>query len=93
MGILIKFNIYLGIRELELVEANEVIYSTITQYFEDRTFDMYVIDRMFNPQGYISYKESFNKANKEIDVEKIKKATNKALNAFVNSYGKEVNNE
>lgn len=88
LGILIKFNVYLEIKELDLIEVNEIIQATVSQYFEDRTFELYTLNRLFNPISYIDYKK--NSEPKEIDAEKIKKATNKALDAFKNSYGKEV---
>lgn len=76
------------IKELDLIEVNEIIQATVAQYFEDRNFEFYKIDRLFAPKSYIDYKEGVKPKN--IDADKIKKATNKALEAFKNSYGKEV---
>lgn len=77
------------IKKLDLIESNEIMCATIQQYLEDRTFEMYVIDRLFNEKSYLGYKENLSNANKKIDADKIKNATNKALQAFKNSYGKE----
>lgn len=77
-------------KELPIEEFNEVCVSSVLQFNDDRTFEVYKMTNLLSekPIEYLEYKKLLIKEVKEIDVVKVKKDTDKALNKFINSLKK-----
>lgn len=89
---MVKYNLYLKLKNEELEEVVFLIMETVSQFYDDRLFEMYNLNNMFATEkvSFKGYKESIEKANskKEVDVEKVRSKTQNALNKFVNSIKK-----
>ena len=89
---MVKYNLYLKLKNEELEEVVFLIMETVSQFYDDRLFEMYNLNNMFDTEkvSFKGYKEIIEKANskKEVDVEKVRSKTQNALNKFVNSIKK-----
>ena len=85
----------MSLRETDLDEFNFIVFNTLEQFYDDRLFEIYNLNNFMASEkmSYFEYKEKLEKKHsKEIDIEKVKKDTNKALNSFINSLKKEGEN-
>lgn len=89
---MVKYNLYLKLKDEELEEVVFLIMETVSQFYDDRLFEIYNLNNMFASEkvSFKGYKEIIEKANnkKEVDVEKVRSKTQNALNKFVNSMKK-----
>lgn len=89
---MVKYNLYLKLKDEELEEVVFLIMETVSQFYDDRLFEIYNLNNMFTSEkvSFKGYKEIIEKANnkKEVDVEKVRSKTQNALNKFVNSIKK-----
>ena len=89
---MVKYNLYLKLKNEELEEVVFLIMETVSQFYDDRLFEIYNLNNMFALEkvSFKGYKEIIEKANnkKEVDVEKVRSKTQNALNKFVNSIKK-----
>lgn len=89
---MVKYNLYLKLKDEELEEVVFLIMETVSQFYDDRLFEIYNLNNMFALEkvSFKGYKEIIEKANnkKEVDVEKVRSKTQNALNKFVNSIKK-----
>lgn len=89
---MVKYNLYLKLKDEELEEVVFLIMETVSQFYDDRLFEMYNLSNMFASEkvSFKGYKEIIEKANnkKEVDVDKVRSKTQNALNKFVNSMKK-----
>ena len=82
----------MSLKETDLDEFNFIIFNTLEQFYDDRLFEIYNLNNLMSSEkmSFFEYKEKLEKmTSKEIDVDKVKKNTNKALNSFINSLKKE----
>ena len=82
----------MSLRETDLDEFNFIVFNTLEQFYDDRLFEIYNLSNFMSSEkmSFFEYKEKLEKmTSKEIDVDKVKKNTNKALNSFINSLKKE----
>ena len=82
----------MSLKETDLEEFNFIIFNTLEQFYDDRLFEIYNLNNLMASEkmSFFEYKEKLEKmTSKEIDVDKVKKNTNKALNSFINSLKKE----
>ena len=82
----------MSLKETDLDEFNFIIFNTLEQFYDDRLFVIYNLYNLMASEkmSFFEYKEKLEKmTSKEIDVDKVKKNTNKALNSFINSLKKE----
>lgn len=82
----------MSLKETDLDEFNFIIFNTLEQFYDDRLFEIYNLNNLMASEkmSFFEYKEKLEKmTSKEIDVDKVKKNTNKALNSFINSLKKE----
>ena len=85
----------MSLRETDLDEFNFIVFNTLEQFYDDRLFEIYNLNNFMASEkmSFFEYKEKLEKmCSKEIDVDKVKKDTNKALNSFINSLKKEGEN-
>lgn len=85
----------MNLKETDLDEFNFIVFNTLEQFYDDRLFKIYNLNNFMSNEkmSYFEYKEKLEKKHyKEIDIEKVKKDTNKALNSFINSLKKEGEN-
>ncbi len=85
----------MSLKETDLDEFNFIVFNTLEQFYDDRLFEIYNLNNFMASEkmSYFEYKEKLEKKHsKEIDIEKVKKDTNKALNSFINSLKKEGEN-
>ena len=85
----------MSLRETDLDEFNFIVFNTLEQFYDDRLFEIYNLNNFMASEkmSFFEYKEKLEKKHsKEIDIEKVKKDTNKALNSFINSLKKEGEN-
>ena len=85
----------MNLKETDLDEFNFIVFNTLEQFYDDRLFEIYNLNNFMASEkmSYFEYKEKLEKKHsKEIDIEKVKKDTNKALNSFINSLKKEGEN-
>lgn len=89
---MVKYNLYLKLKDEELEEVVFLIMETVSQFYDDRLFEIYNLNNMFASEkvSFKGYKKIIEKANnkKEVDVEKVRSKTQNALNKFVNSIKK-----
>ena len=89
---MVKYNLYLKLKDEELEEVVFLIMETVSQFYDDRLFEIYNLNNMFALEkvSFKGYKDIIEKANnkKEVDVEKVRSKTQNALNKFVNSIKK-----
>ena len=82
----------MSLKETDLDEFNFIIFNTLEQFYDDRLFEIYNLNNLMASEkmSFFEYKEKLEKmTSKEIDVDKVKKNKNKALNSFINSLKKE----
>lgn len=82
----------MSLKETDLDEFNFIVFNTLEQFYDDRLFEIYNLNNFMASEkmSFFEYKEKLEKMySKEIDVDKVKKDTNKALNSFINSLKKE----
>lgn len=82
----------MSLKETDLDEFNFIVFNTLEQFYDDRLFEIYNLNNLMASEkmSFFEYKEKLEKmTSKEIDVDKVKKNTNKALNSFINSLKKE----
>ena len=85
----------MSLRETDLDEFNFIVFNTLEQFYDDRLFEIYNLNNFMSNEkmSFFEYKEKLEKMHsKEIDVDKVKKDTNKALSSFINSLKKEGEN-
>ena len=85
----------MSLKETDLDEFNFIIFNTLEQFYDDRLFEIYNLNNLMASEkmSFFEYNEKLEKmTSKEIDVDKVKKNTNKALNSFINSLKKEGEN-
>ena len=85
----------MNLKETDLDEFNFIVFNTLEQFYDDRLFKIYNLNNFMSNEkmSYFEYKEKLEKKHsKDIDIEKVKKDTNKALNSFINSLKKEGEN-
>lgn len=85
----------MSLRETDLDEFNFITFNTLEQFYDDRLFEIYNLNNFMASEkmSFFEYKEKLEKmSSKEIDVDKVKRNTNKALNSFINSLKKEGEN-
>lgn len=85
----------MSLKETDLDEFNFIVFNTLEQFYDDRLFEIYNLNNFMASEkmSFFEYKEKLEKMySKEIDVDKVKKDTNKALNSFINSLKKEGEN-
>lgn len=76
---------------MEIEECVFLILETVKQHYDERLFDIYNLNNLFaeNKISFTGYKEEIEKTSiKEVDVDKVKKDTKKALNKFIDSIKK-----
>ena len=68
-----------------------MILSMVEQYYDDRLFEIYNLNNLFatDKLGFTEYKQKLSKANSKVDIDKVKKDTDDALNDFIKSLKKE----
>ena len=82
----------MSLKETDLDEFNFIVFNTLEQFYDDRLFEIYNLNNLMASEkmSFFEYKEKLEKmTSKEIDVDKVKKNTNKALNSFIKSLKKE----
>ena len=85
----------MSLKETDLDEFNFIVFNTLEQFYDDRLFEIYNLNNFMSNEkmSFFEYKEKLEKmSSKEIDVDKVKKDTNKALSSFINSLKKEGEN-
>lgn len=85
----------MSLKETDLDEFNFIALNTLEQFYNDRLFEIYNLNNFMASEkmSFFEYKEKLEKMySKEIDVDKVKKDTNKALNSFIDSLKKEGEN-
>ncbi|MDY5646640.1 MAG: hypothetical protein SPF22_06520 [Candidatus Onthovivens sp.] len=78
------------LKDEELEEVVFLIIETVSQFYDDRLFEIYNLNNMFASEkvSFKGYKVEKANNKKEVDVEKVRSKTQNALNKFVNSIKK-----